>query len=91
MLYFSEKSVWSFFRRGSLSVGLGLRGPDNHIISCHSKTLMVQPSNLVTSIGHILDEFQQNRSTTGVATADFLMSGPTDWWINFCFVLLETN
>ena len=33
-----------------------------------------------------MDEFQQNRSTRGVATADFLTSGLADWWINF-FVL----
>ena len=35
---------------------------------------------------HILVEFHQNQSTRGgVATADSLMSGPTNWWINFCF------
>ena len=27
----------------------------------------------------------------GVVTADFLMTGPTDWWINLCFVLLVNN
>ena len=26
----------------------------------------------------------------GVPTADFLTTGPTDWWINAYFVLLET-
>ena len=73
--------------------GGGLRGLDDHIISCHSK-----PSHGTTfklgdclSIRHILCEFQQNRSTRGVATVDFLTSGPTDWGINLCFLLLENN
>ena len=76
-------------------MGGGLRGPDDHIISCHSKTPDGTTFNLSDfyffSIRHILDEFQQNSFTRGVATADFLASVPTDWGINFCFVFLENN
>ena len=27
----------------------------------------------------------------GVVAADFLTNGPTNWRINFCFVLIENN
>ena len=59
---------------------LALSATDGHIISYHSEI----PSwgLLVLSIRYILDECQQNRSTRGVATADFLTSVPTDWEIN---------
>ena len=58
---------------------LALSATDGHIISYHSETPW---RLLVLSIRYILDECQQNRSTQGVATADFLTSGPTDWEIN---------
>ena len=54
--------------------GGGLRGPDDHIISCHSKTpdgTTFKLGDFFLSIRHILDEIQQNRSTSEIATADF--------------------
>ena len=66
---------------------------DDYIISCHSKPPHGTTFKLgdCLSIRHILGEFQQNQSTRGVATVDFLTSGQTDWGINLCFVLLENN
>ena len=42
--------------------GGGLIGPDDHIISCHSKRLTVQPSNLVSSSFYLLSTFWMNFS-----------------------------
>ena len=57
--------------------GRGLFGPDRQIIDHNSETALCSTSKLgdfyFLSIGHILAEFQENRSTRGCCSFFFAM------------------